>query len=96
MDVQRLAAGQVIDGFTLEQPLAPGGMASFWRVGKPGADMPMLMKIPLMRRGEDPITIVGFEARISRDTLEDLGRACRQEAIAITARLGGRPEPAKR
>src|SRR5437763_14277596 len=61
MDVQRLAAGQVIDGFTLEQPLAPGGMATFWRVSKPGADRPMLMKIPLMRRGEDPITIVGFE-----------------------------------
>src|SRR5690349_23488333 len=61
MDVQRLAAGQVIDGFTLEQPLDPGGMASFWRVSRPGSDMPMLMKIPLMRRGEDPITIVGFE-----------------------------------
>ena len=41
MDVQRLAAGQVIDGFTLEQPLAPGGMASFWRVSKPGADRPI-------------------------------------------------------
>ena len=61
MDVQRLAAGQVIDGFTLKEPLAPGGMASFWRVSKPGTDVPLLMKIPLMRRGEDPITIVGFE-----------------------------------
>jgi nucleotide-binding universal stress UspA family protein len=61
MDVQRLEAGQVIDGFTLERPLDPGGMASFWRVTRPGSDMPMLMKIPLLRRGEDPITIVGFE-----------------------------------
>jgi nucleotide-binding universal stress UspA family protein len=61
MDVQRLQAGQVIDGFTLERPLDPGGMASFWRVSKAGSDMPMVMKIPLMRRGEDPLTIVGFE-----------------------------------
>lgn len=61
MNPKRLEAGQVIDGFTLEQPLPPGGMASFWRVSRPGTDMPMLMKIPLMRRGEDPITIVGFE-----------------------------------
>src|SRR5262252_10432003 len=61
MDVQHLEAGQVIDGFVLEKPLDPGGMASFWRVSRPGTDMPMVMKIPLMRRGEDPLTIVGFE-----------------------------------
>ena len=61
MDVQRLAAGQVVDGFKLEKPLEPGGMASFWRVSRPDTDMPMVMKIPLMRRGEDPLTIVGFE-----------------------------------
>src|ERR1700731_2895354 len=65
LDARRLEAGlvigQVVDGFTLEQPLDPGGMASFWRVSRPGTDMPLVMKIPLMRRGEDPITIVGFE-----------------------------------
>src|SRR5882672_3708287 len=61
MDAQRLETGQVIDGFTLEQPLDPGGMASFWRVSRDGTDRPMVMKVPLLRRGEDPITIVGFE-----------------------------------
>jgi eukaryotic-like serine/threonine-protein kinase len=61
MDVQRLQAGQVVDGFTLERPLDPGGMASFWRVSRPGTAMPLVMKIPLLRAGEDPITIVGFE-----------------------------------
>src|ERR1700730_7355273 len=61
MDARRLEAGQTIDGFVLERPLDPGGMASFWRVNRPGTDLPMVMKIPLMRRGEDPITIVGFE-----------------------------------
>src|ERR1700724_3492492 len=62
MDPQNLEAGQVIDGFVLEQALDPGGMASFWRVSRPGSKLPMVMKIPLLRRGEDPLTIVGFEA----------------------------------
>jgi nucleotide-binding universal stress UspA family protein len=61
LDVHHLEAGQVIDGFVLERPLEPGGMASFWRVSRAGTDMPLVMKIPLMRRGEDPLTIVGFE-----------------------------------
>src|SRR5712671_2957659 len=61
MDARRLEAGQTIDGFVLEKPLEPGGMASFWRVSRPGTDMPLVMKIPLLRLGEDPITIVGFE-----------------------------------
>jgi nucleotide-binding universal stress UspA family protein len=61
MDARRLEAGQTIDGFVLEKPLDPGGMASFWRVSRPGTDMPLVMKIPLLRLGEDPITIVGFE-----------------------------------
>src|SRR4030088_2493421 len=61
MDARRLEAGQTIDGFVLEKPLDPGGMASFWRVSRPDTDMPLVMKIPLLRRGEDPITIVGFE-----------------------------------
>jgi eukaryotic-like serine/threonine-protein kinase len=60
--MERLDIGQVIDGFRLEQSLEAGGMATFWRVSRPGTDMPLVMKIPLMRRGEDPLTIVGFEA----------------------------------
>src|SRR5262249_50929351 len=55
------AVGAVIDGFHLDQQLAPGGMANFWRVSRGDITMPMVMKVPLLRRGEDPITIVGFE-----------------------------------
>lgn len=62
IDVRRLEAGQVIDGFRLIEPLDPGGMANFWRVAQDGVDLPLVMKIPLLRRGEDPITIIGFEA----------------------------------
>src|SRR5215831_7123645 len=36
-------------------------MASIWRVSRDGADMPMLMKLPLLRPGEDPVTIIGYE-----------------------------------
>lgn len=61
MDVRSLKPGQQIDGFLLGESLDPGGMASFWRVTKPGVDMALVMKIPLLGPGEDPITIIGFE-----------------------------------
>jgi len=57
----QLEDGQVIDGFRLVDPLESGGMASFWRVAREGDDLPMLMKIPLLRPGEDPLTIIGYE-----------------------------------
>jgi nucleotide-binding universal stress UspA family protein len=56
-----LQAGDVIDGFRLDEQLEPGGMADFWRVSHAGISLPLIMKIPLLRLGEDPLTIVGFE-----------------------------------
>jgi eukaryotic-like serine/threonine-protein kinase len=61
MSADPFAVGQIIGGFRLEEQLAPGGMANFWRVSHADINMPMVMKTPLLRRGEDPITIVGFE-----------------------------------
>ena len=61
MDLRRLETGMVIDGFRLEAPLDPGGMANFWRVGRISADMPLVMKIPLLGAGENPIAIVAYE-----------------------------------
>ena len=63
MGAYPFAAGEVIDGFRLEAPLDPGGMANFWRVSRADIDMPMVMKVPLLRRGEDPITIMMNAAR---------------------------------
>ena len=37
-------------------------MATLWRVTRPDIELPMLMKVPLLRHGESPATIVGFEA----------------------------------
>jgi serine/threonine protein kinase len=56
-----LAPGSVVDGFRIEQPVHRGGMATLWRVSRPGESMPMLMKVPVLLEGEDPAAIVGFE-----------------------------------
>jgi eukaryotic-like serine/threonine-protein kinase len=58
-DVRQLKSGETLDGFRLDAPLPAGGMANFWRVTHPDFALPMIMKIPLLRPGEDPITIVG-------------------------------------
>ena len=62
-----LEAGQVLDGFKLEERTHQGGMAHLWRVSfaeSPAAGatpLPMIMKVPRIKGGEDPATIVGFE-----------------------------------
>jgi nucleotide-binding universal stress UspA family protein len=59
-DIRDLDAGQIFDGFRLEAPLNPGGMANLWRVTREGDTLPMVMKIPLVHGS--PVNIVGFEA----------------------------------
>jgi nucleotide-binding universal stress UspA family protein len=61
MDLSRLEAGQIVDGFRLEAPLNPGGMANLWRVSHPDYEMPLVMKLPFIRPGENPVAIIGFE-----------------------------------
>ena len=65
-----LERGAVVDGFLLEKRLHQGGMASMWRVirvdaeGNPAPvadEPPLIMKVPRIKGGEDPATIVGYE-----------------------------------
>ena len=56
-----LAPGSVVDGFRLGARLHRGGMATLWEVSHPQHEGPLVMKVPLLRYGEDPATIVGFE-----------------------------------
>ncbi|WP_318023253.1 bifunctional serine/threonine-protein kinase/universal stress protein [Paucibacter sp. DJ1R-11] len=60
-----LEPGMELDGFRLEERMHQGGMAHIWRVTrlqpKPGEDFPLIMKVPRIKGGEDPATIVGFE-----------------------------------
>jgi nucleotide-binding universal stress UspA family protein len=60
---RRLEAGQVIDGFRLEERTHQGGMANLWRVTRVegGDGTPLIMKVPRIKGGDDPATIVGFE-----------------------------------
>ena len=56
-----LEAGSVLDGFVLERMIHKGGMARLWSVTKPGVDLPLLMKVPVLSEGQDPAAIVSFE-----------------------------------
>jgi protein-serine/threonine kinase len=60
-----LAPGQVLDDFRLIERLHQGGMANLWKVERltPRDDEPfgLIMKVPRIKGGEDPATIVGFE-----------------------------------
>jgi eukaryotic-like serine/threonine-protein kinase len=58
---QPLRGGEVIDGFELIERLHQGGMANLWSVRHPDHAGPMLMKVPRIKGGEDPASIVGFE-----------------------------------
>lgn len=56
-----LKPGSVLDGFVIEELIHRGGMARLWSVSKPGIDMPLLMKVPILGEGGDPAAIVSFE-----------------------------------
>jgi nucleotide-binding universal stress UspA family protein len=62
-----LEVGQVVDGFRLDAVAHRGGMATLWNVSRVDPDpsreaaLPLLMKVPRLRGGEDPTAIVGFE-----------------------------------
>jgi eukaryotic-like serine/threonine-protein kinase len=57
----RLESGTELDGFRIGDMVHRGGMALLWEVTRPGDDLPMVMKIPVLHEGEDPAAIVGFE-----------------------------------
>jgi serine/threonine protein kinase len=61
----RMEAGAEIDGFVLGERLHMGGMATLWPVQSHQRqldhDMALIMKVPRIKGGEDPTTIVGFE-----------------------------------
>lgn len=60
-----VCAGMVVDGFRVVERMHQGGMASIWRVTRENhhgdTSLPLVMKVPRIKGGEDPATIVGFE-----------------------------------
>ncbi|WP_346296929.1 bifunctional serine/threonine-protein kinase/universal stress protein [Rhodopseudomonas sp. P1] len=61
MDQPSLEPGSTLDGFTIEEAIHRGGMATLFKVRRDGDPMPMVMKTPRMGEGEDPAAIVSFE-----------------------------------
>lgn len=61
IDARQISKGFQLDGFHFEEQLHVGGMAVLWRVSRPGEDMPMLMKIPMIAPGDAASAMVGFE-----------------------------------
>ena len=53
--------GQSIDGFRVVSLLHRGGMATLWRVERAGAAFPLVMKVPHLAQGDDPVTVVSYE-----------------------------------
>ena len=56
-----LETGSTVDGYLIGEKLHTGGMATLWRVSKPGIDVPIVMKVPTILDGDDATIIVGFE-----------------------------------
>ena len=59
MTHQLLQTGSTLDGFKIGEKIHSGGMATLWRVTKPGIDVPIVMKAPAILDGDDA-TIVLF------------------------------------
>jgi nucleotide-binding universal stress UspA family protein len=58
---RQLAPGDVIGGFRLEQKFHHGGMGTLWTVSRADIAAPLVMKLPFLLPGEDPLTIVSYE-----------------------------------
>jgi nucleotide-binding universal stress UspA family protein len=56
-----LAPGTEIDGFRIGGQIHSGGMAVLYAVSRPGAEFPLLMKVPRLGHGEPAESVVSFE-----------------------------------
>jgi hypothetical protein len=87
-----LAVGQTIGGFRLDECVHVGGMASLWRVCALEGGPARVMKIPLLRYGEDPVAIVSFEVeQMIMPRLVGYQMHCAPQASTCFALYAGTP-----
>ncbi len=55
------APGDVIGGFTLTEKFHHGSLGTLWKVSRPDIAQPLVMKLPFLLPGEDPLSIVSYE-----------------------------------
>jgi len=58
---RQLAPGDVIGGFRLDEKFHHGGLGTLWKVSRADIAAPLLMKLPFLLPGEDPLAIVSYE-----------------------------------
>ncbi|MBI4848966.1 MAG: protein kinase [Nitrospirae bacterium] len=61
MVAESLSAGAFLGGFKLVKRIHAGGMATIWKVTREDLSLPMVMKVPRLKDGDDPSFIVSFE-----------------------------------
>jgi eukaryotic-like serine/threonine-protein kinase len=59
--MRRLAPGDEIGGFRLIENVHSGALGTLWSVSQPDDPTPLLMKLPFLLPGEDPLAIVSYE-----------------------------------
>jgi nucleotide-binding universal stress UspA family protein len=58
---RKLEPGDVIGGFRLDEKFHHGGLGTLWKVSRADIAKPLLMKLPFLLPGEDPLSIVSYE-----------------------------------
>jgi serine/threonine protein kinase len=82
----RIELGATVEGYTLEELLHQGSMSTLWRVSAPGQP-PRVMKMPVLREGDDPAAIVGFEVE------QMIMPTLRGPHVPVFVRSGDFPQP---
>jgi len=58
---RQLAPGDEIGGFRLTEKFHHGGLGTLWKVERADTPKPLVMKLPFLQPGEDPLSIVSYE-----------------------------------
>ncbi len=58
---RQLAPGDTIGGFTITEKFHHGALGTLWKVSRPDIAAPLIMKLPFLLPGQDPLSIVSYE-----------------------------------